>query len=156
MEHDGRKASVWSLGVVLFVLLARQLPFDAEETVGVLRQVRAGKFRIPRTVGEKASDLICKMIERDVVKRFDLQQVMSHEWFRSGPNRMPILKALPPTRDPLNAPAWNSISEPLDQTVIEDLIDAFGLWTHVDLIAKIRDNNMTIERILYWKMTLHK
>jgi len=38
-QYDGMKADIWSLGVVLYAMLTRQLPFDDDNVARVIRQI---------------------------------------------------------------------------------------------------------------------
>lgn len=55
--------------MILYALIARQLPFDNEHIPTLLDQIKRGSFTWSREIGPTARDLITKMITIDVKKR---------------------------------------------------------------------------------------
>jgi len=44
--YDGKKADVWSCGVILFVLLAGHLPFEEATMVALFKKIKHADFTI--------------------------------------------------------------------------------------------------------------
>ena len=44
-EYD-EKCDIWSIGVILYMLLAGKPPFDGENELEIIRKVRAGKYEL--------------------------------------------------------------------------------------------------------------
>ena len=87
--YRGDRVDVWSAGVVLFVLLVGNTPWDepGERSFEFCEYVRAGEG-VPegdelweRVPGE-AVGLLRGMMCVDVEKRFGVQEVKAHPWFR--------------------------------------------------------------------------
>lgn len=78
------KVDVWSVGVILYVMIAGVPPFYGETAAEIFEAVLRGNLRFPprifREVSAEAKDLLRKMICRDVSKRLSAEQVLRHPW----------------------------------------------------------------------------
>jgi serine/threonine protein kinase len=75
--YSGKPQDVWALGILLFTLIYRENPFyDIDE-------IMSRELRLPFILSTGSVDLIHQMLERDVEKRIDIHQVLSHPWLDS-------------------------------------------------------------------------
>jgi serine/threonine protein kinase len=66
----GLKADIWSLGVVLFQLLALKPPFHAHNLVSLVLRILSCEPRpLPETVGAEARDLVIRLLKKDSDER---------------------------------------------------------------------------------------
>ncbi|XP_055065119.1 serine/threonine-protein kinase BRSK2 isoform X4 [Misgurnus anguillicaudatus] len=107
-KYDGRKADVWSCGVILFALLVGALPFDDDNLRNLLEKVKLGVFHMPHFIPPDCQNLLRGMIEVDATKRFTLEQIQKHTWYIGGKNepepeqpvpRKVAIRMLPSTED---------------------------------------------------------
>ena len=68
-KYDGRKADVWSCGVILYALLVGTLPFDDENLRQLLEKVKKGTYKVPDYVPYECKELLKGMMEIDPEKR---------------------------------------------------------------------------------------
>lgn len=83
-KYDGRKADVWSCGVILYALLVGALPFDDDNLRQLLEKVKRGVFHIPHFVPPDCQGLLRGMIEVNPDKRLTLQEINRHPWVTAG------------------------------------------------------------------------
>ncbi|EOD18265.1 hypothetical protein EMIHUDRAFT_461387 [Emiliania huxleyi CCMP1516] len=84
-EPYGKGCDLWSMGVLLYVMLSKTMPFRAKQVDALLRQVVKGRFAFQpderwRHVSADAKDLISQLLTVDVSKRIDIAGVRQHPW----------------------------------------------------------------------------
>ncbi|XP_029290128.1 serine/threonine-protein kinase BRSK2 isoform X7 [Cottoperca gobio] len=94
-KYDGRKADVWSCGVILFALLVGALPFDDDNLRNLLEKVKLGVFHMPHFIPPDCQNLLRGMIEVDATKRLTLEQIQKHTWYIGGKNEPEPEQPLP-------------------------------------------------------------
>ncbi|KAI6177480.1 Protein kinase domain-containing protein [Aphelenchoides bicaudatus] len=79
-EYDGRMSDVWSLGVVLYILVAAEFPFQGGTVDNLKMAVLGELLSIPFFVSVECADLIRKMLTVNPEKRANLNTVIQHRW----------------------------------------------------------------------------
>lgn len=78
--YDGKIADIWSLGTVLFVLLAGYLPFDETTTEELFRRIRSAEFQYPHWFTREARHLISSILVANPKNRATLHDIRNHYW----------------------------------------------------------------------------
>ncbi|NP_001304810.1 CBL-interacting protein kinase 15-like [Brachypodium distachyon] len=83
--YDGAKSDIWSCGVILFVLVAGYLPFEAPNLMDMYRKIEQGQFKCPSWLSQKLQKLLYKILDPNPSTRASIQKIKESSWFRKGP-----------------------------------------------------------------------
>ncbi|XP_032300730.1 serine/threonine-protein kinase BRSK2 isoform X12 [Coturnix japonica] len=116
-KYDGRKADVWSCGVILFALLVGALPFDDDNLRQLLEKVKRGVFHMPHFIPPDCQNLLRGMIEVDASKRLTLEHIQKHIWYIENQEKMIYFLLLDrkeryPSHEDEDLPPRNEIDPP--------------------------------------------
>ncbi|KAL3117902.1 hypothetical protein niasHT_005145 [Heterodera trifolii] len=77
-RYDGLKATVWSLGILLYDMVAGDIPFHRDH------EICGGVVRWRRQVPSECKDLIMRCLEVDPDRRCTLHDILSHPWMNNA------------------------------------------------------------------------
>jgi len=83
-KYCGAEVDIWSIGVILFAMLAARLPFDDNHLPALFNKIKTGRYTMPIFISPEAQDLIRRMIEVDINKRITIPEIKHHVWYRTS------------------------------------------------------------------------
>ena len=84
-KHYNEKCDIWSCGVILYILLCGNVPFNGRDEREISQKIKSGKFDLNISPFDKISnegkDLIKQCLELNVNKRISAKEALNHPWF---------------------------------------------------------------------------
>jgi BR serine/threonine kinase len=138
ISYDGKTSDVWSLGVILFAMLAGYLPFDDDSLRNLINKIKRGNFQMPNFESD-VQDLIRRMLTVDPKQRIQISQIKVHGAFRRGlPRNYKLPVPLP----------FATFTEPIDIASVPaevlQVLTQIGFRDRKDLVGQLlsRENPM--------------
>ena len=85
-KYNGFKIDVWATGIILYAMLCGYLPFEDKNNDILFKKILECKVKYPKYVGEKAKDLIKKILVKEPDERITISQIKKHPFFIKGKN----------------------------------------------------------------------
>lgn len=151
IKYDGRKADIWSCGVILYALIVGVLPFDDDNLRHLLEKVKKGVFRIPDNVQPDCRHLIKEMIKVDPTRRITMKQILNHQFLKS---HVEILEQLPVQK--VVKTETISSSDDIDPDVLS-CMNSLGCFHDKErLVEKLLREEQNMEKIIYFLLLERK
>ena len=87
------KCDIWSAGVILYVLLSGEPPFNGPSDGAIYSKIKKMKFDFPahkwKSISSEAKDLLSHMLATEN-ERYSASQVLAHPWFEIAKKRTNI------------------------------------------------------------------
>ncbi|KAL6760431.1 kinase-like domain-containing protein [Haematococcus lacustris] len=113
------KADLWSVGVILFELLAGKPPYNGINHLQLLKNIERGEGgRLPDAIADALSpackQLLHQLLRRNPVERIGYEEFFDHPFLRTDPSLLPPTHQLPPPtpHDPADPPSPSSHHPP--------------------------------------------
>ncbi|EJU02268.1 Pkinase-domain-containing protein [Dacryopinax primogenitus] len=80
------EVDIWSMGVIMFTMLAGKPPFQTEKVEDIYRRIKESKYEFPTTfeISENAKNLVQKLLSQKPEDRPTPQNLLSHPFFTEG------------------------------------------------------------------------
>lgn len=85
---SGFKVDIWSSGVTLYNITSGLYPFEGDNIYKLFENIGKGEYTIPSSIDKLLSDLIRGLLQYEPNKRFSIEQIRTHDWFRKKHPRL--------------------------------------------------------------------
>jgi serine/threonine protein kinase len=80
IEYDGKKADIWSLGVVLYAMATGSMPWNESNSIEMYRQIQECQIDIPPDLSLPLRSLLTMILARDPAQRPTIEKVLESSW----------------------------------------------------------------------------
>ena len=91
-NYDGRKSDIWSLGVILFVMVTGEFPWNLSNTGIMIQQILKAEFKVPPFVSQTCKDLITSMMKENPNERISMEDILKHPFLKLAANANVVKK----------------------------------------------------------------
>uniref|UniRef100_A0ACB8FU31 Uncharacterized protein n=1 Tax=Sphaerodactylus townsendi TaxID=933632 RepID=A0ACB8FU31_9SAUR len=131
-------ADIWSLGVILYMLVCGQPPFQEANDSETLTMIMDCKYTVPSRVSKECKDLITRMLQRDPKRRASLEEIENHPWLQG-------VDPSPATKYNIPLVSYKNLSEEEHNSIIQRMVlgDIADRDTIVEALETNKYNHIT-------------
>lgn len=85
-SFSGQLADIWAIGATMFMLRFGHPPFLAKSIINLYHKICNDPLVFPGPIDQGLKNLLENLLEKDPSKRYTLQQIIMHPWFRHPPS----------------------------------------------------------------------
>ena len=82
LEYDGQKSDIWSLGVLLFAIATKSLPWTATSQPGIIFQIFNAQYEIPHFISSDISECISSCLKLDPNERPTAYELLQSDFIK--------------------------------------------------------------------------
>lgn len=89
--YNGKKADVWSAGVVLLSMMIKNNYFDGNDSQTIIKQIKTKPISYPNYFSSDLIEVLNMMLQRDPTQRASIHKILGCKWFQNVPENLSII-----------------------------------------------------------------
>ncbi|KAF4806703.1 putative serine/threonine-protein kinase HSL1 [Colletotrichum siamense] len=149
-HYRGDKADIWSLGIILYALLAACLPFDDPDIGVLLQKTKRGTYEIPEFLSPEAKDLIRRMLIANPDTRISIKDMWQHPLIRKY-DYLDNLSTNGQSTDLRKSFHYTPLKpHEVDPHLVRQLRSMWHMLTEHQIKLKLMDSAKNDQKLFYW------
>ncbi|OHS98277.1 CBL-interacting protein kinase 31 [Tritrichomonas foetus] len=95
MPYDARKSDIWSTGVILYTILAGNVPWKGETKKHIETKIKTANYAFPPFFSKEVKVLINSILCVSLKTRATIEQILNCQWFQQDKNIYSFKKSKP-------------------------------------------------------------
>ncbi|KAL5606339.1 hypothetical protein BROUX41_002756 [Berkeleyomyces rouxiae] len=156
-DYMGNEVDIWSMGVILFAMLAGSLPFDHPEQSVLQEQVKRGQYAMPEFLSIEAKDLIRRILEINPERRITMREMWQHPLimkYQGFDNLNPVTGQPPDVTLRFNPQPLQR--DEIDGQIVRQLRSLWHMFTEEDIVQNLTRSSPNIQQAFYWLLQSYR
>ncbi|KAL8295767.1 hypothetical protein RB597_009157 [Gaeumannomyces tritici] len=148
--YRGEKSDIWSMGVILFVMMAARLPFDDDDVRVMLSKAKKGIYEMPRWFSPGAKDLIHCILQVNPSRRISMADMWEHPftWKFGYLDELSNCEGGPDPRLSQNTKPLDLCN--IDPQILRPLQSVWHTFSEDELISTLISEGNNDQKLFYW------
>ena len=138
--YKGSAVDIWSMGVILYAMLAGRLPFDENDMATMLAKAKRAEYRMPPHLSAEAKDLIGRILVSQPAHRITMKQMWRHSLIKKYDYLEEYMKWDNQPHYGIRNMAAAPIPEEVDIQILRQLRALWHNYTEDELVEKLRQD----------------
>jgi serine/threonine protein kinase len=136
--YKGSAVDIWSMGVILFAMLAGHLPFNDEDLDVMMAKAKRAEYRMPLHLTKEAKDLIRRILVDQPAHRITMKQMWRHALMKKYDYLDEYQTWGGQSQDALRNMSTVPIPEEIDVQILRQLKAVWHSYSESDIEEKLR------------------
>ncbi|SPO00014.1 related to protein kinase Gin4p [Cephalotrichum gorgonifer] len=156
-KYMGDKADIWSMGVILYAMLAACLPFDDPDLVSMMETVKRGEYDMPEFLSLEVKDLIRRILQVNPDRRISMKDMWRHPLLQKYDymdDYQPDNKQPTDVRKEFQYRPFRA--EEIDSQLVRQLRSLWHSFSEHELKVALMSDEENDQKIFYWLLQKYR
>ncbi|KAK4145353.1 uncharacterized protein C8A04DRAFT_35845 [Dichotomopilus funicola] len=154
--YKGSAVDIWSMGVILFAMLAGCLPFDEPNMEAMLAKAKKADYKMPPQLTREAKDLIKRILVAQPTHRIVMKQMWRHALIRKYDYLEQYQAWEGMSETVLSDIRSDRIPDEIDIQILRQLKALWHMYSESALEEKLRQEKPNDQKLFYWLLYSHR
>ncbi|KAK4231061.1 hypothetical protein QBC38DRAFT_451785 [Podospora fimiseda] len=155
--YKGSAVDIWSMGVILYAMLAGRLPFDDPDMNIMLAKAKRADYTMPRHLSIEAQDLIRRILISQPAQRITMKNMWKHQLVK---NYDYLDQYLDWEGQPQVSQRHTNIApiapDQVDEQILRQLKAVWHAYSEADIKAKLAQEKPNDQKLFYSLLYKHR